>query len=212
VNDTGLTSITEEYLGRLDAASWRLPGDRRAELVAEVRAHISAAMLAGPGDEAALRTVLDNLGAPEEIAREALEQEALPQQPPAPASSSTTLRDISTILLLMFGGFLFVVGWFVGVALLWTSPRWSNRDKWLATLIWPFGYLGPALLGTVGLFGAASETVCTSSAVRAGAQAHETCTGGGGPPGWVAFVIFLAVLVAPIAVSAHLLRSRAENG
>ena len=50
-------------------------------------------------------------------------------RPPQAAS----LRDVSTVLLLMFGGLLFGIGWVVGVALLWTSPRWRTRDKWLAT-------------------------------------------------------------------------------
>jgi uncharacterized membrane protein len=120
-----LASITDEYLGRLDAAAWRLPTDRRVELVAEVRDHIGAAMAGRPGDEAALRTVLDNLGAPEEIARAAVEQEPAAALPPLPQPTpqNTNLRDIATVLLLMFGGFLFGIGWVLGVALLWTSTR-----------------------------------------------------------------------------------------
>ena len=56
---------------------------------------------------------------------------------------ATNLRDvISTVLLLMFGGFLIGIGW-CGSALGWivtTMTRWRTRDKWLATLVWPFGY------------------------------------------------------------------------
>jgi hypothetical protein len=206
MSDTGLASITEEYLGRLDAAAWRLPGERRTELVAEVRAHIAAALDAGPGDEAGLRTVLDSLGAPEEIAREAVEQEGLPQKPPDSVPAAN-LRDISTVLLLMFGGFLAGVGWLVGVALLWTSPRWRSRDKWLATLVWPFGYAGLLVVASVGLWTSSSVRTCTSTAVQAGSRAHETCSGGNGLPGWVGFLIFLALLVAPVLVAAQLLRS-----
>jgi hypothetical protein len=207
MSGTGLASITEEYLGRLDAAAWRLPGERRVELVAEVREHIDAAMLGHPRDEAALRTVLDSLGAPEEIARAAVEQEGLPAQAPVPTDGASNVRDISTVLLLMFGGILAGIGWVVGLALLWTSTRWPTRDKWLATLVWPFGYAGVFVLSSIAVFAATSERVCTSTAVRAGGVAHETCTGGGGSmPAWVGLVIFLAIVVAPVLVAVRLLR------
>jgi uncharacterized membrane protein len=129
MSGTSLVSITEEYLGRLVAAAWRLPGDRRVELVTEVRQHIDAAMLERAGDEAALRTVLEHVGAPEEIARAAVEQEGLPLGPSDGTHSDSNLRDIATVLLLMFGGFMFGLGWLIGVALLWSSPRWHTRDS-----------------------------------------------------------------------------------
>jgi len=207
VSATGLDSITEEYLGRLDAASWRLPPARRSELVAEVREHISAAMVAGTGDEAALRTVLDSLGAPEEIAREAVEQEGLAAPLPVPTHGASTIRDISTVLLLLFGGFLLGIGWVVGLALLWTATRWSTRDKWLATLVWPFGYAGVFVVSSIAVFVPVSARVCTSTAVRAGDVAHQTCTGGGGSlPAWLGIVILLAIVVAPVLVAVRLLR------
>lgn len=207
MSGTGLASISEEYLGRLDAASWRLPRERRTELVSEVRAHIGAAMADGPGDEAALRTVLDTLGVPEEIARAAVEQEGLPQHPPA-STSGTSLRDISTVLLLLFGGFLIGIGWVVGVALLWSSTRWRTRDKWLATLVWPFGYAAVFLVGTIAGLSEASTTVCRSApAVRAGAQLHETCTTSGfSLPAWVGIPILLVIVIAPVLVAVRLLR------
>ena len=95
-----VASAREAYLARLDAAARQLPEDRRIELVSEVREHIDAALLGGPGDEAALRTVLDALGAPEEIARAAVEQE--PGAAPHPGSAQTgpqaaSLRDVSTV-------------------------------------------------------------------------------------------------------------------
>jgi hypothetical protein len=207
---TDLAPITEEYLGRLDAAAWRLPGDRRVELVAEVRAHIDAAMAGGPGDEAALRTVLDDLGAPEEIARAAVEQEPPPllaPPPPTPVPTATNLRDVSTVLLLLFGGFLLGIGWVVGLALLWSSPRWRALDKWLATIVWPFGYAGVLVLSSIALVVPTTSQVCTSTAVRAGSVAHETCSGGASLPAWAGFVIFLAVLLAPVLVAVRLLRT-----
>jgi hypothetical protein len=204
-----LASITDEYLGRLDAAAWRLPADRRVELVAEVRDHIRAAMTGRPDDEVALRTVLDNLGAPEEIARAAVEQEPATALPPAlPTPQNTNLRDISTVLLLMFGGFLFGIGWVLGVALLWSSTRWRTRDKWLATLVWPFGYAAVFLVGAIVGLSAGSVTACTSSgALRACAPVHETCaTSGFSLPAWAGVPIFLVVMVAPVLVEVRLLR------
>jgi hypothetical protein len=200
-------ALTEEYLGRLDAAAWRLPGDRRVELVTEVRAHIDAAMAGQPGDEAALRTVLDNLGAPEEIARAAVEQEGLPL--PGPIPNATNLRDISTVLLLMFGGFLAGIGWVVGLALLWTSTRWRTRDKWLATLVWPFGYAGLLVVGTFAAFTPTRTVGCTSSS----AHPQPVCTSDGfSLPVWVSLVVLLVALVAPALVSIRLLRTPTVPG
>jgi len=208
--------LVNDYLARLTAAGWGLSPARREELVAEVREHIDEASRVGRAEghlgEAEVRNVLDRLGEPEEIARAAIEQESpAPQapQPSQPTPQSTNLRDISTVLLLMFGGLLLGIGWVVGVALLWSSPRWQTRDKWLATLVWPFGYAGVFILGGAMAFVSTSASVCTSSpAVRAGAPVHETCTESGfSLPGWVGFLIFLVIVIAPVLVAVRLLRT-----
>jgi hypothetical protein len=52
-------------------------------------------------------------------------------------------REVATLVLLPIGGIVVpVLGWFVGVALLWTSERWSVRDKLLGTLVVPGGRVG----------------------------------------------------------------------
>jgi hypothetical protein len=68
-----LDRIVEEYLRQLDAALKRLPEERRQHLVDEVRSHIAEgrALIHEP-TEADIRTLLERLGAPEEIARESL--------------------------------------------------------------------------------------------------------------------------------------------
>jgi hypothetical protein len=207
--------LVSDYLDRLSAAASSLPPTRREELVAEVREHIDEATqaerAAGNGGEAGVRNVLDRLGPPEDIAREALEQEpgaALHQPPLPPTPQATNLRDLSTVLLLMFGGFLLGIGWVVGVALLWSSTRWRTRDKWLATLVWPFGYASVFLVGGIAGLSATSTTFCSSSpAVRAGARVHETCTTNGfSLPAWVGIPIFLLVVIAPVLVAVRLLR------
>ncbi|MDX6232518.1 MAG: hypothetical protein QOH68_1502 [Nocardioidaceae bacterium] len=212
-NDAVVKELVSDYLDRLSAASSSLPPARREELVAEVREHIDVATraerAAGNAGEAGVRNVLDRLGSPEDIAREAIEQEPgvqPPAQPPPP--QNTNVRDIATVLLLMFGGFLIGIGWVVGVALLWSSTRWRTRDKWLATLVWPFGYLGVLFLaGSAGL-SESSTTFCSSVAtVPAGATAHETCTTTGfSLPPWAGILFLVILLIAPVLVAVRLLR------
>lgn len=65
-------------------------------------------------------------------------------RPPAAASDYDVARDRRAVNLLLAGGLLLVVGWFVGVALLWRSRFFSVGDKIVATLILPGGVL-PAI-------------------------------------------------------------------
>lgn len=51
------------------------------------------------------------------------------------------LYDVSTVLLLTFGGLLFVVGWLAGAYLLLASKRWRPWEKALGLLVWPLGVL-----------------------------------------------------------------------
>src|SRR5206468_1092461 len=62
-------ALVEDYLRRLERAAYALPPERRAELLLEIRGHISEARdtAAAPADEAWTRTLLDRLGTPEEI-------------------------------------------------------------------------------------------------------------------------------------------------
>jgi len=48
---------------------------------------------------------------------------------------------MAAIILLLCGGFFFLVGWVVGAVLLWISPRWRLADKLLGTVVWPGGLL-----------------------------------------------------------------------
>lgn len=87
-----------------------------------------------------------------------------------------------------------VLGWFIGVVLLWVSEAWNTRDKLIGTLVLPGGLLLPLGLG---LFGTSSETCVQTSTGPA------DCTGGSGA--WqVALLILLLVL--PLATTAYLAR------
>jgi uncharacterized membrane protein len=65
---TGSDVLVQDYLARLGHAAAGLDVERREELLAGIEEHIDAARAAGVADdEAALRTLLDRIGAPEEI-------------------------------------------------------------------------------------------------------------------------------------------------
>jgi hypothetical protein len=178
-------ALVRDYLGRLHAAGWGLAPARRDELVAEVAEHINEALRAegdaGAHGEAVVRNVLERLGPPEDIARAALEHGDEPVYAAIRAEDGTTLRDVWTLLLLTFGGFFIGFGWLVGVVLLWSTPRWSTRDRWLATLVWPFGVAGLWF-----------------------AMGHRPLIN---EIGWVLNVGFAAAVLVEVVVTVHMLRS-----
>jgi hypothetical protein len=67
--------------------------------------------------------VLDRVGDPSAIAAGAGAAEFRPR---------VRWADALVPWLLLLGGFVFVVGWFLGVGLLWSSSTWRVRDKLLA--------------------------------------------------------------------------------
>jgi uncharacterized membrane protein len=146
--------LIDAYLRRLDAAAAGLPPARRAELILEIREHISVALAESPDQgEPAVRTVLDRLGDPEHIAREAGGADATA----APAGEQLSARRVLPglagalvlALLVLIGE---VVGWvalLIAVVLGWTLLRWPLRQKLLIVVIWPVG-LGLAASASAG--------------------------------------------------------------
>ena len=178
MNAATLHPLARDYLKRLKKAARRLPRARRKELIQEIESHLSEALPAGAGEAEALNA-LEHLGEPAEIVAE-----AEPGSREAP-DVRAGIRESLAVSLLLFGGLLFIVGWFVGLHLLWSSRFWTLRDKLIGTLVVPGGLL-PALV-----------LVATSA---------QTCTGGTGQPtectpyisptmrvvvitGWVALVV-----------------------
>ena len=182
--------LVAAYLKQLSRAARQLPRSRRNELVDEIAAHIAEARAGA----APLRDVIDVLGEPEEIVAAAGGQ---------PASRAGAMEIIAVVLLLI-GGFLFLIGWVVGLVLLWASPRWRWPDKLLGTLVWPGGLAGVIF---VGLIGASSGTITQCSG---GSGMITQCTGGGGVPAWVTILILVVAVVSPFAVAIRLL-SRARR-
>jgi hypothetical protein len=206
--------LVSEYLGRLETAAAELPPDRRIELLEEIREHIEAARAAGAAaDEAAVRTLLDRLGEPEEIVGAARDEQAPPYtvgatapQTMVPTRPGTGL-EITAVLMLTIGSFIPLIGWVVGVFLLWSSRRWRTGEKLLGTLVVPGG---PAVVLWLGLL---PGQVCTgTTSQRAGIMqsAEPYCTGFAFSP-WIGLPLLLTALVAPFVVAGVLLaRARAR--
>lgn len=219
--DQDLHPVAEDYLQRLEEAARQLPPDRRRELLSEVQAHLAEAIPPGATDSEALE-VVERLGTPEEIV-EADES----YDPAVPRSADRRgAREWSAVFLLPLGGFLFGIGWILGLIMLWSSRLWTTRDKLIGTLIIPGG-LATALVVLI-------VTSLTKVTQVCGPQAATVVTGPSGPPGRPHFsspgptqcvttgqsgapntllhIVLLVVLaLAPIASAVYLAR-RARNG
>jgi hypothetical protein len=136
---TDVDTLIYRYLQDLEAQLQDLPANRRQELLDEVAEHLAAARAdLDPETEATVRTVLDRLGDPADIAAEARERFGVP--PPDPRVPTPRL-EIATIVLLVIP----FLGWVLGVILVWVSRIWTTRDKLVGTvggLSWVLGGLG----------------------------------------------------------------------
>ncbi len=218
--------LVEDYLRELHTAGQGLlPADRLDELIEEITAHIAEARQSD-GSPLAVRNILDRLGDPADIVRAAAETPpGSPAWSGAPGSGAgypavAAARpgraggmELAAVLFLLLGGIVIpVLGWFIGVVLLWMSPRWTARDKLLGTLVWPGGLLAPALLvaaaAAAGLL-ATSVTTCTtggaivaplgSSQETTQPPAHCTTSGGIGLPPWLVITLSLILLILAVA-------------
>jgi uncharacterized membrane protein len=147
-------ALVDRYLTDLEAELRGLPANRRRELLDEVGEHITAARAAlDPETEAAIRTVLERLGDPADIAAEARERfgvQAEPARPTIPWLEVATLAILVLVPVTIWLGMAMVIpllGWLVGLALLWRSRRWTTHDKRIGTLL----ALGAGALGVVAL-------------------------------------------------------------
>ena len=146
MNHPSLHPLARDYLKRLKKAAAILPRVRRNELVGEIESHLSEALPAGASEAEALN-VLERLGEPADIVAEAGTGQA-------PVGAG--LNEWLAIPLLLVGVSLFIVGWFVGVVLLWRSRIWTLRDKLIGTLVLPGGlasatFIFASLSGNLGL-------------------------------------------------------------
>jgi hypothetical protein len=138
VTPSPLHPLAKAYLKRLKrtARRRRLRRARRKELIAEIEGHLREAIPPEASDADA-RGVIDRLGEPAEIVESAI----------PPGTETTGRRGFqvwAAIVLVLGGGFILpVLGWLLGIVLLWTSTAWTKREKLIGTLVIPGG------LGTV---------------------------------------------------------------
>jgi uncharacterized membrane protein len=185
--------IVDDYLRRLNAALKDLPRDRRQELVDEIREHIDVGRSElGSETEAEIRSLLDRIGDPADIAADSTERLGI--QP-----VRVGLMEVAAVVLLPIGGIVVpFIGWVVGVILLWASKAWTLRDKLIGTLLVPGGLLLPAYL----LLIASSSEVCSSGPAGTPSEGVTTCVQSG-PAAWAVGAMIVLVVV-PIASAAYL--------
>lgn len=205
-----LHPLAAEYLQRLRHDARPLPRETRRELLADIEAHLSEATWPGMADAEVL-TVLDRLGDPEEI--------VAAQSPPPRARSAGGIHEWSAIVLLLFGGFVFGIGWFVGLILLWSSSAWRTVDKWIGTLVLPGGLAGAVYVFLIASVVGGTAHACPSSRLQAisvnaahqvSAPVHTSallCSPGTGTAVDILWIVLLAVaLVTPILTAIYLAR------
>jgi uncharacterized membrane protein len=189
----------EAYLKRLDSELRALPRDRRREVVGEIADHIAQARAAAPVEsEGDLLNLLERLGPPSEIAAEASDRFG--------TETTSSSHEIAAVILLLLGGFVFGVGWIVGVVLLWTSRIWTLRDKLIGTLLLPGG-LAFSLVLLFGVAGSGESCVTQSTVNGGGAPLEEvtTCSGdSSGSLSVVRWAILVLVLVLPLLTTGYL--------
>ena len=180
---TEVDALILRYLQDLEAELRDLPSNRRQELLEEVGEHIAAARAAlDPETEAGVRTVLERLGDPADIAAEARERFGVQSPPARPA---TPWLEVIALVLLVIP----FVGWVVGVVLVWLSRLWTTRDKLVGTL----GGLSWVLAG-----------LGTISISARGSTAMGSAPVGPAETSLLAVVLFAAPFLLPVAAAIYL--------
>ena len=99
-----------------------------------------------------------------------------------------------------------MIGWLVGVVLLWISSAWTTRQKLLGTLVVPGGLALPAGL----LLVAGSESSCYQQPIP-GARDHMICSSGGNSGQIVGSIVVALLTAASIATIVYLARRMNRN-
>jgi len=190
--------LVERYLKHLDVELNELPRARRREIVDEISGHIVAARADLQAEtEADVRNVLENLGDPAEIAAEARERFGV-----QPRTSGWS--EIAAVILLLIGGLVLpVVGWFVGLVLLWASNAWNTRDKLIGTLVVPGGLALPLFLAFSVGGGSSGGKTCE---IDPGTGQELNCTqfGTDSSADIIGIAVLAVLLLAPIVTTAYL--------
>jgi hypothetical protein len=114
--------------------------------------------------------------------------------------------DVFTPIVLLVGGLLIpILGWALGVVLLWTSGAWTRRDKLIGTLVIPGGLMLPVSMLTVGL--SASSLSCSGPVTTQQNGTFKTCGSDSLVVGDLRFMFFVGVaFIAPMLTTVYLIR------
>lgn len=143
--DPTVPQVVRSYLAQLERALADLPAGVRDEIVAGIQEELEGL------DAGAAAARIEEFGDPEFIAAEARTEAATAAPAGTTPQVDTHRREprwypVLAALLVAFGGVIVpVVGWVVGLALMWMSTTWRRRDKWVATLT-PFVVFGGFVL------------------------------------------------------------------
>jgi uncharacterized membrane protein len=182
------------YLKDLDTELRGLPDSQRREILEEVREHISEARAAHFSETATdIRTVLERLGDPAEIAGEARNRFGVVNKP------GTPVLEIATLVLMVIP----FAGWVLSAVLLWLSNMWTRGDKVVGTI----GALAFIPVGAFTVLDSVSRLIDQSPV---GSPVTDAPTPGEGEP--LALWLIVVVLAVPIATAIYLgIRLRARR-
>lgn len=127
-----MTNTVNDYLERLDAALAHVPYATAREIREGVEEELRSL------DAAAAHERIRELGDPRQIATAAAGESAAAALAPAPTAAlrgtSSPTYVVITALAVGIGAFVVpLLGWFAGIALLWSSAVWRTWEKVLAT-------------------------------------------------------------------------------
>lgn len=110
--------------------------------------------------------------------------------------------EVAALWLLLIGGIILpVLGWIIGVIILWASERWTRRDKLMGTFLVPGGLLLPVAVLLYYNLGA-GWGLCGSEAIQSCTYAMS---------GRSAAAIVIGLSVVSIGSILHLARRRHEG-
>jgi uncharacterized membrane protein len=195
--------LVERYLKHLEVELDDLPRARRQEIVDEIAGHIAEARAGLEHEtEADVRNILDGLGDPAEIAADARERFDVGTTAPAVPFKPGAVEIGALIMLLVGSVVLPLIGWLIGVILLWTSNAWNVRDKIIGTLF-PPGGLG-LVIGAMFLSFSAEGGSCVGDVFTGTGQPQPVeCTDSGGAS-YLGIVALTILLVMPVLTTAYL--------
>lgn len=140
--------VVRSYLAQLEAALVGVPESVSRDIRAGVEEELTGL------DAAAAAARIEELGDPAFIAAEAGAEAGTPSMIVAtPTTGDSRGYTIIAAVLVALGGILVpVLGWIVGIAMVWMSRTWTVSEKWIATLTGPASVLlAGGLAATVSL-------------------------------------------------------------